>query len=88
MALVLVGAMIVAAIETVWAGQIAPANKQVKTIDYRDPKPVELGKGDEMGRFKLGSTIVVLFGKDAVNWAEDLEHGSPTQMGQVLGHTA
>ena len=85
MAMILVGAMIVAAIETVWAGQIAPANKAIKTVDYRNPAPVELDKGEEMGRFKLGSTVVLLFGKDQVEWAEELVHGSPTKMGENMG---
>lgn len=88
MAVVLVGAMIVAAIETVWAGQVCPGAVQKKgfTEDYssRQP-PVELQGGAEMGRFKLGSTAIVLFGPGAVELAPGLSADSPVRMGQLLG---
>lgn len=85
MAVILVGAMIVASIETVWAGQVTPFNKNVVTWDYAKLNDIELKKGEEMGRFKLGSTAIVLFGKDAVNWEESLQAESPTQMGMPFG---
>jgi phosphatidylserine decarboxylase len=86
MAVVLVGAMIVAGIETVWAGEVAPVKGTVKTTEYRDPSTaIELAKGDEMGRFKLGSTVVLLFAKDQVHWHPAYEAGSPTVMGANLG---
>jgi phosphatidylserine decarboxylase len=44
-----------------------------------------LEKGAELGRFKLGSTAVVLFGPDQVKWAEGLGPLSPVQMGQGIG---
>ncbi|WP_104202119.1 archaetidylserine decarboxylase [Billgrantia saliphila] len=59
MVVVLVGAMIVAAIETVWAGQITPLSGQVQRIRF--DKPISLERGEEMGRFKLGSTVVMAF---------------------------
>ncbi|GEK47941.1 phosphatidylserine decarboxylase proenzyme [Bisbaumannia pacifica] len=62
MAMVLVGAMIVAAIETVWAGQITPLSGRVQTIRFDEP--ITLEKGAEMGRFKLGSTVVMCFAKE------------------------
>lgn len=85
MAMVLVGAMIVAGIETVWAGQVAPVKRTIQRTDY--PCQIEtqqLAKGDEMGRFKLGSTVVLLFGKDALNWEEHLQHASPVRMGEQI----
>lgn len=86
MAVILVGAVIVAGIETVWAGQIAPPPKTAQATDYRSPlAPVTLARGAEMGRFKLGSTAIVLFGEGAVNWEADLAHGSAVRMGQKLG---
>lgn len=85
MAMVLVGAMIVAAIETVWAGQVAPLNGQIIRSDYQQlPEAVSLKKGDEMGRFKLGSTVILAFGEDAVAWDEALAHGSETRMGSKM----
>lgn len=59
MALVLVGAMIVAAIETVWGGQVKPHAGQIQREDFRHG--VRLEKGQEMGRFKLGSTVIACF---------------------------
>ncbi|WP_296236078.1 phosphatidylserine decarboxylase, partial [uncultured Pseudomonas sp.] len=47
--------------------------------------PIELAKGAEMGRFKLGSTAIVLFGPNQVQWAEELGAGSAVRMGQLLG---
>lgn len=84
MAMVLVGAMIVAGIETVWAGQIAPQTKQPQRINYQPTTPITLNKGDEMGRFKLGSTVVLLFGKDAINWEQQLAAETPLQLGEVI----
>ncbi|MDP5056750.1 MAG: archaetidylserine decarboxylase [Marinomonas hwangdonensis] len=85
MAVILVGAMIVASIETVWAGQVTPFNKQVVTWDYGALNNIELKKGEEMGRFKLGSTAIILFGKDAINWEESLQAETPTKMGMHFG---
>lgn len=85
MAVVLVGAMIVAGIETVWGGEVAPIRRKVQTLDFRPTAPVDLAKGEEMGRFRLGSTAIVLFGKNKVNWEEKFSANSPTQMGERLG---
>ena len=85
MVVILVGAMIVASIETVWAGQVTPFNKQVVTWDYDKLNQVFLKKGEEMGRFKLGSTAIVLFPEGANEWHEDLVATSPTSMGMPFG---
>jgi phosphatidylserine decarboxylase len=90
MAVVLVGAMIVASIETVWAGLVTPPKRSLKTFRYDEAAraPIVLDKGAELGRFKLGSTAIVLFGADQVQWAQELVAGSPVQMGQLLGSGA
>lgn len=85
MAVVLVGAMIVAGIETVWGGEVAPIRRRIQTRSFLPEPPVVLEKGAEMGRFKLGSTAIVLFGKDRVQWSEAFQAGSPTRMGERLG---
>ncbi|WP_177324679.1 MULTISPECIES: archaetidylserine decarboxylase [Pseudomonas] len=87
MAVVLVGAMIVASIETVWAGLITPPKRELKTVRYDEAAraPISLEKGAELGRFKLGSTAIVLFGPEQVKWAEELGANSPVRMGQLLG---
>lgn len=84
MAMVLVGAMIVAGIETVWDGQVTPPVRQVTVRDFSDPQPLVLEKGEEMGRFKLGSTVILVFGPDAVRWHESLRNGAPVRMGEAL----
>lgn len=90
MAVVLVGAMIVASIETVWAGMVTPPKRQLRSWRYDASArgPIHLEKGAEMGRFKLGSTAIVLFGKDQVQWAEELSAGSTVRMGQKLAAPA
>lgn len=87
MAVVLVGAMIVASIETVWAGLVTPPKRALKSFRYDAAAraPIHLEKGAELGRFKLGSTAIVLFGPEQVEWAEELAAGSPVRMGQRLG---
>lgn len=84
MAMVLVGATIVGSIETVWAGTLKPLkNKEVQYWDYKDQEIV-LEKGAEMGRFKLGSTIVALFPKDTIEFSEDLAPLSVTRLGELF----
>ncbi|KPZ72154.1 MULTISPECIES: archaetidylserine decarboxylase [unclassified Shewanella] len=90
LAMVLVGATIVASIETIWAGTVTPpCGKQVFTWDYptEGPESLTLEKGAEMGRFKLGSTVVMLFGQDAIDtFAEGVEPTETTRMGQAFAH--
>ena len=84
MAVVLVGAMIVAGIGTTWAGNIQPHGKKIVTTDYRHAN-ITLQKGDELGRFYLGSTAIVLFGADVMAWNKELQATSPVKMGQAIG---
>ncbi len=85
MALVLVGAIFVASIETVWHGVVTPpTSSSIQTWNYQENPPV-LQRGEEMGRFNMGSTIIVLFAKNRINWTEDLAPGKPVQLGQLLG---
>lgn len=88
MAVVLVGAMIVASIQTPWAGLVAPVKKQVRHFNYphsgSTQKPIALDKGQEMGRFLLGSTAIILTAKNTVSWNQHLGENSPVQMGQPI----
>lgn len=86
MAVVLVGAMIVASIETVWAGPVCPQKRCVKVVGYSQQQPIKLQKGDELGHFKLGSTVIILFGPRQANWVDQLNPGSEVRYGQLLGN--
>ncbi|MDP5191215.1 phosphatidylserine decarboxylase, partial [Rheinheimera baltica] len=84
MALVLVGATIVASIETVWAGTVTPpAGKNVFRWTYpaQGKNAITLEKGAEMGRFKLGSTVVLAFAADKLSFLDDQQPGTLTRMG-------
>jgi phosphatidylserine decarboxylase len=82
MAMILVGAINVSAMETVWHGLITSEAKKVKHFDYSD-KDIVLNRGDEMGRFNLGSTVIVLTtGKMKI--AENMIAGAEIKLGQKL----
>ena len=88
MALVLVGAMNVAAIETVWHGLVTPPQRSaINHTQYATDSgsaSVSLAKGEEMGRFNMGSTIIVLLENPAI-WLEELHTGDAVRMGQAIG---
>lgn len=82
MAMVLVGATIVGSIETVWHGTLkAQANKEIQTWDYQG-QDISFEKGEEMGRFKLGSTIVAVFPENSIEFPEDITAGTITRLGE------
>ena len=87
MGMVLVGAINVASIETVWQGVITPpAGKRVQSWDYHDKKVI-LNAGEEMGRFNMGSTVILLFGPEQVAWVDSVKAEAPVRMGELLGTT-
>jgi phosphatidylserine decarboxylase len=82
-ALVMVGALNVGSMATVWAGDITPAAHRVVT---RIPCPaVTLDKGAELGRFNMGSTVILLFEPKRTEWHPLLRAGSVVQLGQAIG---
>lgn len=85
---ILVGAIIVGSIETVWAGSVTPPRegiiKRWTWPEGDNENAVALLKGQEMGRFKLGSTVINLFAPGAVKLAEHLQHLSITKVGEPL----
>lgn len=85
MAMVLVGATIVASIETTWAGTITPpAGKDVFRWTYpaEGIDAIHFEKGDEMGRFKLGSTVVTTFEPNMVKFDETAGPETVTRLGE------
>lgn len=87
MAVIMVGAIFVGSMETVWAGQVMPAQDgSPESWSYDHLKdPVTLGKGEELGRFNMGSTVILLFEKNRVQWREDLKPGDRIKMGEKIG---
>lgn len=81
---VMVGAMIVAGIDTVWPNRFrthaaAPVHEDFAGAGHA------FAAGDEMGRFHLGSTVVLLFEPGRVEWLEGLAPGAPLRMGKAIG---
>lgn len=86
-ALVLVGATIVGSMATVWHGVVNPPRaRHIRRWDYTGQQPpIELQAGDEMGRFLLGSTVVLLFPKDTLRFAPDWAPSRPVRLGEAMG---
>lgn len=85
MAMVLVGAMIVGSIETSWAGVVMP-NKQNRITEWDYTKQeIIFERGAEIGNFKLGSTVILLFPERTIQWNQTLQNGNAIKMGQSLG---
>ncbi len=86
MAMVFVGATIVASIETVWAGIITPpVGPAIHHWSYSE-QAIHFKQGDELGRFKLGSTVIMVAPPEAIVWQESLATGSPLRMGQGIAN--
>jgi phosphatidylserine decarboxylase len=87
MVMVLVGAAIVGRIGTVWGGDVPRSSVIQRTVYANKQKPgITIAKGSEMGHFKLGSTVIVLFSdRHAMQWLTHFAAGTPIQLGQGLG---
>jgi len=83
--LVLVGATIVGSMATVWHGIVNPPRTgQVREWQYQN-QPLMLKKGEEMGRFLLGSTVVLLFPKNTLTFNPDWSPARAVKMGEMMG---
>jgi phosphatidylserine decarboxylase len=83
--LTLVGATIVGSMATVWHGVVNPPRSgEVREWRY-DDQQISLKKGDEMGHFLLGSTVVMLFPKEALKFNPSWSPALPVRMGEVMG---
>lgn len=80
MLVVMVGAMIVASIETVWDGPVSPYRQRVVT-----EHDLRFDKGAEIGRFVLGSSVVLAFERDRVRLGDHVEAGRVVRMGEAIG---
>lgn len=86
MAFAMVGALFVGSIETVWAGEVNPPPRRRRApVDMQGSKGLHLARGDEMGRFNMGSTVILLFEPGRVAWNADLKPDARVWLGQSLG---
>lgn len=86
-AVVLVGALNVGSISTAWAGEVLPRRaRAVTTWHYAATDPaMRLNRGDLLGQFNMGSTVIALFPADTVRWRESLAPQDPVRVGIALG---
>ena len=85
--LVMVGALNVGSMDTVWHGEVAPRQPRVVTLLDAAPlqAPLTLPRGAEMGRFNMGSTVILLFPRDRAAWSPALRAGRIVRMGERIG---
>ncbi len=86
--LTLVGATIVGSMATVWHGVVNPPRLPQVTEWRYDSGAVTLRKGEEMGRFLLGSTVVLLWPQDMLDWNPRWQSGAPVRLGESMGQQA
>ena len=88
MVVVLVGAMIVSGIAVVWEDENIFNKGKIQKFMYPTigKGSVSLKKGDEVGRFMLGSTVVVFFRMNKIHWENEISIGSIVRMGQSVGY--
>jgi phosphatidylserine decarboxylase len=85
LAVVLVGALFVGSMSLSWLGDVGAApGRRVHDLGTGSP-PVTLDKGAELGRFNMGSTVIVLLPKDSASWEPGIGPGSAVRLGQAIG---
>jgi phosphatidylserine decarboxylase len=85
MAYVMVGALFVSSIETVWSGEVTPpAGRRLRRWDYAAGQH-RFRKGDELGRFNMGSTVILLFERGRIAWDPALIPDAVLRVGQKIG---
>lgn len=84
-AVIMVGAIFVGCMDTVWHGTVTPPHgSSIMHTDYDVSSAPALNKGDEMGRFNMGSTVIVLWPDNQLGWDDALSVGCQLQMGQAI----
>lgn len=83
--LVMVGALFVGSLETVWAGQVSPPHRRdTQVSQYQMTQPLPFARGAELGRFNMGSTVILLAPPGALTWLPGCVPGRKLNMGQAL----
>lgn len=85
MVVILIGAIIVGSIHTVWAGCVNSEHENnLITTDYRQEK-ITLEKGAELGHFQMGSTVICLFPNNSLSFSADLTTNQHKKYGELIG---
>jgi phosphatidylserine decarboxylase len=87
MALILVGAIFVSSVETVWHGIVTPPTRTSVQNWLYENGAITIEKGEEIGRFNMGSTIIILFTKDNAQWNDDLIADKAVKLREMIGKT-
>jgi phosphatidylserine decarboxylase len=82
-AVVAVGATCVARIHAAYDSIVTHTGQPAKAHKYE--RPIPIARGDELGMFEMGSTVILLFEKGKVKWAEHLAHDHPVRLGAKIG---
>ena len=85
LAMTLVGAVFVGCIEQAWRGAVTPPRKRAILVERYDGEDIVLEQGREMGRFNMGSTVILMLANRAVEWAPWVTPGAPARMGRRIG---
>ncbi len=89
MAVIMVGAIFVGSMDTVWHGTVTPTHiRRITRWHYssKDDNRISFRRGGEIGRFNMGSTVIVLFGQDRVEWNSLVSASASIRMGECMGH--
>ena len=85
LAVTMVGAVFVGCIELAWRGVVTPPRRREALVERYHDREIVLEQGREMGRFNMGSTVIVMLADSAIEWASWLEPGASVQMGRCIG---
>lgn len=85
MAVILVGAIFVGSMETIWEGEVRGPGSDPTIWRYPEQQAITINKGEELGRFNMGSTVILLFPEDRTHWEKALQPGVAVRMGQAIG---
>ena len=86
-AVVLVGALFVGSMSTVWHGDITPRRQRKPTQLSMPPDgpPARIARGAELGRFNMGSTVILLLAPGMAEWSPGLQAGQVVRVGETIG---
>ena len=85
LAITMVGAVFVGCIEQVWCGVVMPPRRHEARVERYDDREIVLEQGREMGRFNMGSTVILMLANPGVVWEPSIAPGASVQMGRCIG---